>query len=145
MWPSKLAATFAFKGARPMRKTKLTRKMVERAISLKKDGLCDADIIDALDVHQSTFYRWLKEPDTELKRALSEGLKKAEAEYKQKLLITIRDAALSRPQFWTAAAWLLERKYPQEYGKAERKVEEEQTGPVQLTLGIEVAVCDGDD
>lgn len=128
-----------------MRKKKLTCKIVERAIALKKDGFCDTDIIDALDVHQSTFYRWLKELDTELKRALREGLKKAEVEYKQKLLITIRDAALSRSQFWTAAAWLFEREYLQEYGKAERKLEEETTSPVQLTLGIEVGVCNGDD
>ena len=114
-------------------------------MEMKSHGLTNADICRALGICEQTFYRWLREDDTKLKRSLSEGIKKAEAEYKQKLLVTIRDAALSRPQFWTAAAWLLERKYPQEYGKAERRVEEEQAGPVQLTLGIEVAVCDGDD
>ena len=32
-----------------------------------------------------------------------------------------RAAALARNQYWTAAAWLLERKYPDEYGKTERQ------------------------
>ena len=34
---------------------------------------------------------------------------------------TARAAALARNQYWTAAAWLLERKYPDEYGKADRQ------------------------
>jgi len=44
-----------------MRKLKLTYDIVEQAVQLKRDGLCDAVIIAALGVHQSTFYRWLKE------------------------------------------------------------------------------------
>lgn len=128
-----------------MRKTKLTYEMVDRAVALKKDGLCDADIIAALGVHQSTFYRWLKEPDTKVKRALCEGLKKAESEYKRSLLVTIRNAAMSRAQYWTAAAWLLERKYPMEFGRMERKSDEGKDEPVQLTLGLELEVMTDDD
>ena len=127
-----------------MRKTKLTYEMVDRAVALKKDGLCDADIIAALGVHQSTFYRWLKEPDTKVKRALCEGLKKAESEYKRSLLVTIRNAAMSRAQYWTAAAWLLERKYPLEFGKPDRR-EEKADEPVQLTLGLELEVMTDDE
>ena len=40
---------------------KLTRKLVEQIMELKRDGLCDADIIAAIGVHLSTFYRLLKE------------------------------------------------------------------------------------
>ena len=29
----------------------------ERVCQLKRDGLCDADIIAAIGVHQATFYR----------------------------------------------------------------------------------------
>ena len=56
--------------------------------------------------------------------ALYDELKKAESEYKRTLLTTIKSAAESRAQFWTAAAWLLERKYPMEYGKMERKADD---------------------
>ena len=120
-------------------KLKLTYELIDQICEMKRDGLCDADIIAALGVHPSTFYRWLKdgeEAKSGVKRALFTELKKAESEYKRTLLTTIKGAAQSRAQFWTAAAWLLERKYPMEYGRMDRKNEEESTGPVQLTLGL---------
>ena len=72
-----------------MRKTKLTYDLVAQCVELKRDGLCDADIIAAIGVHPSTFYRWLKdgeEAKTGVKRALYDELKKAESEYKRNLL-----------------------------------------------------------
>ena len=131
-------------------KVKFTRKLVDQIVELKRDGLCDADIIAAIGVNQSTFYRWLKDGENAksgVKRALYTELKKAESEYKRSLLTTIKSAAMSRAQYWTAAAWLLERKYPMEYGKMERKAEESDNAPVQLTLGlvIEPMADDGDD
>ena len=130
-----------------MRKTKLTYEMVDRAVALKKDGLCDADIIKALGVHKSTFYRWLKEGEDaragSAKRELCDQLKKAEVDYKKNLLVTIRNASM-RPQHWTAAAWLLERKYPLEFGKPDRR-EEKADEPVQLTLGLELEVMTDED
>ena len=130
-------------------KLKLTRKLVDQIVDLKRDGLCDADIIAAIGVHPSTFYRWLNEGEdakSGVKRALYEEIKKAEAYYKKSLLTTIKDAAMSRAQYWTAAAWLLERKYPMEYGKMERKADEGDNAPVQLTLGlvIEPMASDGE-
>ena len=120
-------------------KLKLTRKLVDQIVELKRDGLCDADIIAAIGVNQSTFYRWLKDGENAksgVKRALYTELKKAESEYKRTLLTTIKSAAMSRAQYWTAAAWLLERKYPMEYGKMERKAEDSDNAPVQLTLRL---------
>ena len=64
-------------------------------------------------------------------------------DYKKNLLVTIRNASM-RPQHWTAAAWLLERKYPLEFGKPDRR-EEKADEPVQLTLGLELEVMDDDD
>ena len=128
-----------------MRKTKLTYELVDRAVALKKDGLSNDDIIKALGIHKSTFYRWLKEAEEGAggcKRALNDSLKKAEAEYKKTLLVRIRDASM-RPQHWTAAAWLLERKYPLEFGKADRR-DEQKDEPVQLTLGLELEVMEDD-
>ena len=59
--------------------------------------------------------------------------------------MTIRNAAMSRAQYWTAAAWLLERKYPMEFGRMERKSDEGKDEPVQLTLGLELEVMTDDD
>ena len=120
-------------------KLKLTYELVGQIVELKRDGLCDADIIAAIGVHPATFYRWLKEGENAragVKRALYDELKKAESAYKRGLLTTIKSAAESRAQFWTAAAWLLERKYPMEYGRMDRKSEDSDSAPVQLTLGL---------
>lgn len=122
-----------------MGRPKLTQELVDRAIALKRDGLSNGDIICALGIHESTFYRWIGDPKNKLQRELREGLKKEEAAFKQTLLTTIRSAALARNQYWTAAAWLLERKYPDEYGKADRRRDEEgsEAAP-KIVLGVTV-------
>ena len=132
-----------------MRKPKLTYKMVEQAVEMKSHGLSNVDICAGLGITEGTFYRWLREDDTKLKRALKQGLKKAEAEYKETLLQSIMATATreKNPQ-WTAAAWLLERKYPDEYAQTARKVETEGEDVPQITLGVELKVArssDGDD
>lgn len=107
------------------RRAKLTQEIVDEAI------------ICALGIHHSTFYRWIGEPKNKLQRALSDGLKKEESEFKHTLLTTIRAAALARNQYWTAAAWLLERKYPDEYGKADRRRDESEDGDApRIVLGV---------
>lgn len=58
------------------RRAKPTQEMVDQAIRLKADGLSNGDIICALGIHESTFYRWAGEPKNRLQRELSEGLKK---------------------------------------------------------------------
>lgn len=60
------------------RRPKLTQEMVDEAIRPKADGLSNGDIICALDIHESTFYRWIGDPKNKLQRALSEGLKRGE-------------------------------------------------------------------
>lgn len=120
------------------RRTKLTQEMVDQAIRLKADGLSNGDIISALGIHPSTFYPWIGEPRNRLQRELSDGLKKEESEFKRALLTTIRAAAIARNQYWTAAAWLLERKYPDEYGRAERRRDDGDGGgeAPQIVLGV---------
>ncbi len=59
-----------------MARAKLTQEMVDQAIRLKADGLSNGDIICALGIHESTFYRWVGEPKNRLQRELSEGLKR---------------------------------------------------------------------
>ena len=128
-----------------MRKPKLTYKLVEQAVEMKSRGLSNADICAGLGIAEGTFYRWLREDDTKLKRALSQGLKKAEAEYKGELLESIMETATraKNPQ-WTAAAWLLERKYPDEYAQTTRKTEVDADDTPHITLGVEVRVAGGD-
>ena len=132
-----------------MRKPKLTYKVVEKAVEMKRHGMTNADICRALGFSETAWYNWLKDPDSKVKLALVEGIKKAEAEYKETLLQSIMATATreKNPQ-WTAAAWLLERKYPDEYAQTTRKAEDAGEDVPQITLGVEVKVArtpDGDD
>ena len=121
-----------------MRKPKLTYKMVEQAIEMKSHGMSNADICRGLGVSETAWYKWLKDPDSKVKVALVEGIKKAEAEYKETLPQSIMATATreKNPQ-WTAAAWLLERKYPDEYGKAERQRDDAKADAApRIVLGV---------
>ena len=78
-----------------------------------------------------------RRPEEQAAARVKRGTKKEESAFKRTLLTTIRSAALARNQYWTAAAWLLERKYPDEFGKAERKSDEgrEDAAP-RIVLGV---------
>jgi hypothetical protein len=64
----------------------------------------------------STLYDWLKRGDTgdERYQEFSEAIKKAEADLEAKALGLILDAA---GKSWQAAAWLLERRFPDRWGR----------------------------
>ena len=128
-----------------MRKPKLTYRMVEQAIEMKSHGMSNADICRGLGVSETAWYKWLKDPDSKVKVALVEGIKKAESQYKETLLQSIMATATreKNPQ-WTAAAWLLERKYPDEYAQTTRRAEVEADEVPKITLGVEVRVAGGD-
>ena len=76
-----------------MAKQKITQELVDNAAELKRNGLSNTDIIAALGISETTFYRWLQKPTCKLHRALKESLKRAEAEYKGELLETIKATA----------------------------------------------------
>lgn len=126
-------------------KPKLTEELIEIICDLKAKGMHNKDICAAVGIHEATLYRWLNKPSCKLHRALGEEFKKAEARYKQELLESIRETALSKPRYWTAAAWLLERKYPEEFGRPEtRKTAVEVDDAPKIVLGVEVRAAQGD-
>lgn len=58
-------------------------------------------------------------------------LRKAEAEFKASATAALVTAAQS-PQRWQAAAWLLERRFPDEYGRQVVEVSGRDGGPLQV-------------
>lgn len=126
-------------------KPKITEDLIKIICELKGKVMSNKDICMAVGIHEATLYRWLNKPSARLHRVLSEEFKKAEARYKQELLDTIRGAALAKRQYWTAAAWLLERKYPDEFGRPEtRKTAVESEDAPKIVLGVEVRTATGD-
>lgn len=125
-------------------RAKLTEELIEQMAALKGDGLSNKDICRAVGIHEATLYRWLSKPSGRLHRALGESLKKAETDYKRTLLTTIREAATKRNGQWTAAAWLLERKYPDEYAQATRDKGERVEAAPQIVLGVPVGTVNSE-
>lgn len=95
-------------------KEKCTAEVIDRAVRLKKAGALDKDIAASCGVTPSTFSIWINSPKSENQQKLSQAIKKAEADYYAALEAIVLRAA--REQTWQAAAWLLERKRPSDYG-----------------------------
>lgn len=99
-------------------RSKLTHEFIDEACKLARAGLRNSDICKALGIHESTLYKWLQEPRKGLEVELFEGLEKAKAERKAFMIQTITKAASNGT--WQAAAWWLERVYPEEFAKPDR-------------------------
>lgn len=100
---------------------KLTQDGIKTALRLCKCGLPDCQIAAALGVKAQTFSLWRNHPKTKNQIQLSEALKKADAEREAALVTRIMRAS---DKSWQAAAWLLERRYPDRYAKPVRPVED---------------------
>ena len=112
------------------RRPKLTQKMVDEAIRQRRHRLRARDSrVDVLPLD--------RRPEEQAAARVKRGAKKEESAFKRTLLTTIRSAALARNQYWTAAAWLLERKYPDEFGRADRQRDDAKadTAP-RIVLGV---------
>lgn len=104
-------------GMRPSKFTPEARAAIIEAIA---EGNTRAVAAACAGVDVSTFYRWMAEGEEALtgqRREFFEAVKKAEADAIAAMVAIIRKAA---PTSWQAAAWWLERKYPDEWGRKDR-------------------------
>ena len=103
------------------RKPKLTEKMIETAEKLIAAGNYQRHVAQYLGIDESTCYRWLQKGEraqqNSLYSKLYKAVKKAEAEAVARNVTIIQKAAQDT---WQAAAWWLERKCPEEWGRKER-------------------------
>lgn len=102
-------------------KERLTQEGITTALGLCRAGLPDCQIAAVLGVTKETFSRWINHPKTDNQRQLCQQLKKADAEREAALVTRIMRAS---DDTWQAAAWLLERRYPDRYAKPVRPVED---------------------
>jgi len=103
------------------RKSKLTKELIEKAAVLIEMGNYQKHVAQALGVSEETWYRWLREGERAkngLKRQFYESIKKAEGRAIARHVSLIHQAAQNGN--WQAAAWLLERRYPQEWGRKDK-------------------------
>lgn len=98
---------------------KLTPKLIEDISLVIRKGNYVETAVALCGISKQTFYRWLRQAETEdatdLIKKLSDAIKKALAESETRDLAVIDKAAQEGE--WTAAAWRLERKFPEKWGR----------------------------
>lgn len=113
-------------GRRPILEDEEVRDALVQSLQA---GNTISDSVAAIGISESSFFSWQARGRKELERLdagekpkkaeapyvdFLESIKKAQFEGKQRLVTIISNAALDQ---WTAAAWLLERKFPREYAQ----------------------------
>lgn len=101
------------------RKTKLTPELQKKVCEIIKAGNYAKTACILAGISESTFYSWKKQGMNEKSGKyleFLESIKKAEKFAEAYFVQLIREAAENSPMNWKAAAWLLERRNPDEWG-----------------------------
>ncbi len=104
--------------ARPP-KTKLTPEVQEKILLHLRLGAYVETAAACAGIHKDTFYEWMKKGARGQKpyAAFAEAVHKAVAESESRDLATVLKASA---KYWQAAAWRLERRFPEKYGRFDR-------------------------
>ena len=137
------------------RRTRLKPEIAQKIINALRGGSTKLAAIGSVGVPESTFYGWLERGERARSGRFlefSESVKKAEADAAIRNATLVQKAAMgvdvlekttrtmpngsivvtekkSQPQ-WQAAAWWLERKFPDEWGRRERIDHQLPDGPL---------------
>ena len=103
--------------------------------------LCDAIVkglpfnhaCSLVGISYQTMREWMKKGKNQLEglyRDFYVAIKKSEALVVQNALESIHSA--SRAGTWTASAWLLERRYPEQFGR--KRLQSEEVTPIEISI-----------
>ncbi len=128
-----------------MARSKLTDEMIEILVHLKGKGLTDKAVCEGAGISLALLQNWIRLG----KNAMVAGrenkylvflklYQQAETECKLGLLDLVKKEASAGS--WSASAWLLERCYPQEYGRKALELTGKDGGPIQTASAVDVSV-----
>jgi len=117
------------------RPTLLTKEMQKEICGYIENGNTFVTAYKLAGISESIFYLWkqlgekdLLEGNETIYSEFLASIKKAEEKFKAWNIQQIMNAG-KKPQYWHANAWLLERKYPDEFGKKEKQ---EHSGKIKI-------------
>lgn len=119
------------------RPTKLTPEVQDRIIQALKAGNYVETAVEYAGIGKTTFYRWMEQgakASRGIYREFRDAVMRARAEAEARNVAIIQQAA---PDDWRAAAWWLERAFPDRWG-ARQKLEH--SGPDGAPIAAEVRV-----
>ena len=128
-----LAVCSVHAGARVGRPTLLNADMAERVLQVLRAGGYDVTAAAAGGVGTTQFYEWLRrgdpagnDPKDAPHRAFRAQVEKARADAEVRSVALIANAAKTQ---WQAAAWLLERRYPDRWARPSQRDKDEGPAP----------------
>ena len=96
--------------------------MIEAICNLTTEGLPVISVCESVGITRETFYDWIQrgytDDATDLQREFSDRVTRARGAGKLK---HVRNLLAAGDEDWKAAAWILERTAPDEFGKRERR------------------------
>lgn len=101
---------------------KRSEKKIAALVEAIETGVSIESACSIAGIHRSTWYEWRERPE------IRERLDRALANAETALLSSIRDAGRDD---WRAAAWILERRYPETWSK---RSEVQTSGAVEVTV-----------
>lgn len=101
--------------AKSGRKTKYTPETIAKIVQAIRTGATYQLACQYAGIHHDTFYEWMK-----TKTEFSEAVKEAEGAGAVELLARIKKEAAEGT--WQAAAWILERRHPEMYGRQRQEI-----------------------
>jgi hypothetical protein len=121
------------------RPTDCTPEVTEAVCAELREGLSIASACAAAGIDRATFHRWIARGDegppfSDFRNATT----KARAVGTRSLEVTVRTAALDD---WRAAAWMLERKAPEDWSKR-TEITGKDGGPIEAQIVIAPALLD---
>ena len=128
------------------RHSHLTPERAAAVTKMVRSGALIKTACQACGIHESTYFRWINradDPDApEVYREFRESITRARALAEMDALTLVRQAGRTD---WRAAAWFLERSFPQDYGR-HQKLEHtgEDGGPITLA-GLAALMGVGED
>jgi hypothetical protein len=117
------------------RKTLLTPELAEQLVAILRAGNYVEVACTAVGISRRTFAEWMRrgrtfKPEDEPYRRFRERAERARAEGEVRNVAQIANAATTS---WQAAAWMLERQYPDRWARVSQREKEEPTSPADLT------------
>ncbi len=99
------------------RQTKLTPEVQERIVRAIRSGNYAQVAAAGAGIDKSTYWRWMAD-ERPLYRAFRDAVEKADADAEARNIALVQQAA---PKNWQAAAWYLERKHFDRWGRREKQ------------------------
>lgn len=100
---------------------KLTRTICDKIVEGVLKGNYVATVCQSVGINRSTYYTWKKKGEQGLEpyKEFYERVTEAEAQAEMDILNVIYTNAIDQGN-WVSSAWILERKYPNRFGKREQ-------------------------